>query len=96
MKDCCQQVFIWGHSKSRNAKWKKKKGKSAVGTGPAAAGPILANQPAQKCHMSFGELFESCSKRTNTSRDLARELSYERFLVGDGGKHTLLPEERPC
>lgn len=47
----------------------KEKGKKrrAVGTGPAgpaAAGPILANQPAQKCRMSFSRLFDSCSKRT--------------------------------
>ena len=39
----------------------------AVGTcleGPAAAGPIFGQQTRAKCRMSFGGLFNSCSKST--------------------------------
>ena len=75
---------FWGHSKSRNGKWEKKKGKCrAVGTGPAslaAAGPIFG-QPT--CTKMLYELQRVVwfSLQENTSRDLGRELSYERFLA---------------
>ena len=52
-----------------------------------------ANQPAQTCRMSFGGLFYSCSKSSYASRDLERQLSSTRFLLGTGDKYTLSPEE---
>ena len=53
----------------------------AVGTGPAARRPpdqYSANQPMQKCRMSFGGLFNSCSKSS-----YAREISEDRCYPQD-------------
>ena len=69
----------------------------AVGTGPAdpaAAGPIFGQPTHAKMLYEFRQLVQFLLQEY-TSRDLKSELSCKIFLVGDGGKHALSPEERP-
>ena len=69
----------------------------AVGTGPAdpaGAGPIFGQPTHAKMLYEFWQLVQFLLQEY-TSRDLRSELSCKIFLVRDGCKHALSPEERP-
>ena len=77
------KAWVCGHCSNR-----------AVGTGPAAAGPIFGQPTRAKVPYKLWQVVQFLIQEY-TSRDLESKLSYKIFLVGDGGKHALSPEERP-
>ena len=70
----------------------------AVGTGPAgpaATRPIFGQPTRAKMPYELQRVVQFLLQEC-TSRDLGRQLSSKRFLVGAGGEHALSPAEGPC